>query len=255
MEWYDDGIVLSARKHGESSAIVNLLTREHGRHAGFVRGGASRSARGVYQPGNGVSARWSARLPEHLGTFKCELTGAVAANLMVDPLKLAGLSSACALIEVTLPEREPHRLLFDGLAVLFSAFDDPSWPSVYVKWEINLLQELGFGLDLSACAATGSKDGLTYVSPKSGRAVSDGAAEPYRDKLLVLPNFLMQPGTTGSAEEIHSGLKLTSYFLEHYVFEHHANGLPAARQRLIDRIRRKAGLEASAIKEGDPRDL
>ena len=106
MEWHDDGIVLSARKHGESSTIVNLLPREHGRHTGFVRGGAGRSARGIYQPGNGVSARWSARLPEHLGTFNCELTGAVAANLMADPLKLAGLSSACALIEMALPERE-----------------------------------------------------------------------------------------------------------------------------------------------------
>ena len=248
MEWHDDGIVLSARKHGESSTIVNLLTREHGRHTGFVRGGAGRSARGVYQPGNGVSARWSARLPEHLGTFQCELTGAVAANLMADPLKLAGLSSACALIEMALPEREPHRPVFDGLAVLLSAFDNPIWPSVYVKWELDLLQELGFGLDLSACAATGSNVGLTYVSPKSGRAVSAGAAEPYHDKLLVLPDFLLQPGTTGSAEEIHSGLKLTAYFLEHYVFEHHANGLPAARQRLIDRMRQEAGLKASAMK-------
>ncbi len=236
MDWQDDGIVLAARKHGENSAIVSLLTRQHGRHAGLVRGGSGRRARGLYQPGNLVAAHWKARLPEHLGTYRCEMTDAVAAGLLNEPAKLAGLSSACAVAEAALPERQSHQPVFDGLLVLLEALDGPSWPSVYVKWELGLLQELGFGLDLSRCAATGTVDDLVSVSPKSGRAVSRAAAAPYKDVLLPLPRFLLISGETGSPTEITEGLALTAYFFERHVFGHRRNGMPAARRRLAERL-------------------
>jgi len=239
MEWNDDGIVLSARKHGESSAIVTLLTRDHGRHAGLVRGGSGRRARGIYQPGNRLTARWSARLAEHLGTLGCELTESVAATLMSDPLKLAGLSAACAVAETSLPEREPHAPVFEGLAALLGAFHETGWPSAYVKWELGLLKELGFGLDLSACAATGVTEDLTYVSPKSARAVSTEAAEPYKKSLLVLPAFLLIAGAAGEPGEVADGLTLTGHFLERHVYGHQSHQLPPARQRLFERLKRQ----------------
>lgn len=237
MDWTDDGIVLSARKHGETSAIVALLTRAHGRHLGLVRGGAGKRARGVLQPGNRVEARWRARLADHLGTFICEMTEAVAAPLMKDRLRLAGLSAACAMAESVLPEREPHPAVYEALVALLAAIGGGGWPSAYVKWELGLLSELGFGLDLSACAATGANDQLAYVSPKSGRAVSLAAGEPYKDVLLVLPPFLLRAGAGGAPEEVAQGLKLTGYFLEKNVFRHLNRGLPAARIRLADRLR------------------
>lgn len=240
IDWTDDGIVLAARKHGETSAIVTLLTRGHGRHLGLVRGGAGRRARGVLQPGNRVHARWRARLGEHLGAFTCELTHAVAASLLKDRLRLAGLSAACAIAEATLPEREPHPKVYDDLAGLLAALPDADWPSAYVRWELALLADLGFGLDLSACAATGRNDQLAYVSPKSGRAVSLAAGEPYRQKLLELPAFVLSPGAVGGPEDIARGLKLTGYFLERNVFRHLDKGLPPARQRLAQRLRPEA---------------
>ncbi len=239
MDWTDDGIVLSARKHGETSSIVTLMTRDHGRHLGLVRGGTGKKARGVLQPGNRVEARWRARLAEHLGTYSCEMTEAFAAMVLRDPLKLAGLSSACAITEGALAEREPHRPVFDGLLALFRSLRQEGWPSAYVKWELGLLGEAGFALDLSACASTGQNDQLAYVSPKTGRAVSLAAAEPYKKKLLALPEFLLRPGATGTPEEVVEGLKLTGYFLEKNVFGHAKTGLPAARDRLMDRLRPK----------------
>ncbi len=179
MEWSDTAIVLSARPHGESAAIVNLLTREHGRHAGLIRGGAGRRTRGVLQPGNEVAATWRARLSEHLGTLVCELERARAAALMDDAPRLAGLRSACAIAEAGLPERDPHREVFDSTVDLLDAMaNTPGWRLDYVRWELRLLADLGFGLDLSACAATGVTDDLTYVSPRTGRAVSNEAAQP-----------------------------------------------------------------------------
>lgn len=237
MDWTDDGIVLSARKHGETSVIATLLTHHHGRHLGLVRGGAGKRARGLLQPGNRVQARWRARLPEHLGTFTCELTEPFAAKVLKDPLKLAGLSSACAMADGVLAEREPQQTVFDGLLAFLGAFEDGDWPSAYVKWELGLLGELGFGLDLTACAATGEKDNLIYVSPKSGRAVSLAAGEPYKGSLLPLPEFLLRPGAAGTPEDILLGLKLTGFFLERNVFRHTDRSLPAARKRLADRLR------------------
>jgi len=164
MQWSDDGIVLSARKHGESSAIVQLLTRGQGRHAGLVRGGAGRSKRGVLQPGNEVRATWRARLEDHLGSYTVEPVRARAAQVMDDPLRLAALSSACAVAEAALPERERHPAAYDGFLLLLNAIEqDEHWPHIYVRWELGLLGELGFGLDLAACAQTGEVDGLALT--------------------------------------------------------------------------------------------
>jgi len=237
MEWTDDGIVLSARRHGETSAIVTLMTRMRGTHAGLARGGAGKRGQGIYQPGNRVSARWRGRLAEHLGTLTCELTSAAAATLLDDPLRLAGLTSACAVCQKALPERQSHGPVYEGLDVLIGALGNgTSWGSAYVKWELGLLGELGYGLDLSCCAATGDTENLTYVSPKSGRAVSEAAAGPYKERLLPLPAFLLTEGAAGVPGDVADGLKLTGYFLDTHVFAPHGWELPPARKRLADRL-------------------
>lgn len=239
MEWQDTGIVLSARRHGEGSIILNLLTAAHGRHAGLVKGGASRRSRGIYEPGNFLSATWRARLPEHLGSYTAELVAGNAALLMDDPLKLAALTSALSLCDTGLPENHAYPAIYDGLLILIESLkeSEASWPTVYVKWELGLLGELGFGLDLSCCAATGVTDNLTYVSPKSARAVSEDAAAPYIDKLIPLPPFLLNPGTLASPDEVLQGLNLTAFFLERHVFPHKDHSLPDARRRLMERLR------------------
>ena len=243
MEWHDDGIVLTARKHGESSAIVTLLTREHGRHAGLVRGGMGRRKRGLFQPGNRVRATWRARLAEHLGSYTCEMTAAVAAPFMDDRLRLAGLSAICAVAEAALPERERYEPVYEGMGILLDVLDQNIWPIIYVKWEMGLLQELGFGLDLTCCAATGITENLTYVSPKSARAVSADAAEPFKHMLLRLPGFLIDTGQTASWPDIADGLRLTGFFLDRQVFAHTREcQAPAARGRLVDLIRNEASV-------------
>jgi len=240
MDWSDHAFVLSTRKHGETSAIVTLMTRERGVHAGLVRGGSGRAKRGDLQPGNLVSAHWRGRLPEHLGSYTCELIHAHGATLLDSPDPLAGLSAALAVSEGALPERESHRAVFDGLSVLLGALEGEDWPSVYVKWELGLLGELGFGLDLESCAATGSNDHLAYVSPKSGRAVSVAAAEPYLKSLLALPPFLLTSGVAGNPREIIDGLTLTGYFLDRHVFGHSGKGeAPPARHRLLERLQKQ----------------
>ena len=235
MDWSDDGIVLSARPHGESSAVVVLLTREHGRHAGLVRGAQGRKARGLYEPGNRVHATWRARLAEHLGGYSCELLGNTAAKLLDDPDRLAALSAAAAVCDKALPEREPHPAAYEGLLALIEALDGDHWAEAYVAWELALLADLGFGLDLTHCAAGGDNDQLAYVSPRSGRAVSLAAAEPYKDRLLALPGFLIGRGGGGSAE-VAQGLALTGYFLERQIFGPQERPLPPARQRLAERF-------------------
>ena len=238
MEWDDDAVVLSARKHGETSLIVNLLTLDHGRHAGLVRGGAGRRSRGVFQPGNLVRAQWRARLPDHLGTYSCELTRSVAADLLSNRLSLSGLSAVCSMTDSVLPEREPHQALYKGLLILLDSLENTQlWPTIYVRWELGLLQELGFSLDFSACASTGQTHDLTYVSPKSGRAVSEQAAAPYKDVLLPLPAFLLEPSQTASLAEVYQALKLTGYFLNRHAYAASSGQLPEARNRLMERIR------------------
>ncbi len=238
MDWRDDGFVLAARRHGESGLIVELLTLEHGRHAGLVRAGQSPRRRALLQPGNRVTASWRGRLPEHLGTFDCELVDAHAARFLDDPDRLAALSAASALLLAALPEREPHADVYAAFAGLLDAFDSaPDWPQAYVLWECGLLAALGFGLDLRRCAVTGAPDDLTHVSPRTGRAVSRAAAAPYRDKLLPLPGFLWRDVPADRAE-ITTGLALTEYFLLHHMLLPHGRGLPEARVRLAERMRR-----------------
>lgn len=235
MDWTDDGILLSLRRHGETGAVATLLTREHGRHAGLVHGGAGKVARAALQTGNRLLVTWKARLSEQLGSFTWELSGAFGSRWLDDPLRLAGLSAACAMAEVCLPEREPHQVTFDGLAAMIRALNDEDWPSLYVHWELGLLGELGFSLDLSCCAASGVTEGLSYVSPRSGRAVSRTAGVPYHDKLLALPAFLLD-ASVGDRRAVVEGLTLTGYFLERHVLSPQGKGLPAARSRLVDRL-------------------
>ncbi|MEO5373729.1 MAG: DNA repair protein RecO [Alphaproteobacteria bacterium] len=233
MEWTDEGIVLSARRHGERSAVVSLLTSQHGRHAGFARGVTAGSGRGLYLPGNRVHARWRARLDQHLGHYSCELLRADAAALLEDPGRLACLSAACAMVEASLPERQPHTAVHAGLSALLDALTSGTaeWESLYVRWEVGLLGALGYGLDLGECAVTGRNDGLVYVSPRTGRAVSASAGEPYHDRLLPLPRFLTSGGRATPAD-IAAGLRLTGHFLTTHV----TPVLPPARARLASRF-------------------
>ncbi len=239
MEWIDEGIVLSARPHGESAAIVTLLTAGHGRHAGLVPGGQGRAARPVLQPGNRVQAKWRARLVDHLGTFTLDLQAAQAALWLDSPEIVAIIASACAVTEASMPERQPMPGVYAGLAALLALRDADLFAPVYVKWETALLQALGYGLDLTQCAASGKAENLAFISPKTGRAVSRNAGEPYRDKLFPLPAFLLG-GAFWTQKDIFQGLEITGYFLSRHVFSHpHSRilvpcdgDLPQARQRL-----------------------
>ncbi|MGD9784919.1 MAG: DNA repair protein RecO [Hyphomicrobiaceae bacterium] len=233
MNWQDEGIILSVRPHGETAAVVELFTRAHGRHLGLVHGGRSRRNRPVLQIGNHVDASWKGRLPEHLGHMTLELRTGHAANAMEDKLALAGLTAMAALARL-LPERDPHPSLYEITQFVLSFLDDDTvWPALVVRWEVALLAELGYGLDLDACAASGSNDDLVYVSPKSGRAVSASAGEPYRDKLLSLPAFLLKGRRQGvTSADIIAGLRLTRFFLENRVLAPRDLPLPDARARL-----------------------
>lgn len=245
MEWSDSGFVLSARRHGEHALIVELLTREHGRHLGLVRGGQSPKLRALLQPGNEVAATWRGRLAEHLGTLACELRRAHAARLIDDPDRLAALAAAAALVAAMLPEREPHGDVFAAFAGLLGALDSaPDWPARYVEWECGLLAALGFGLDLSRCAATGTTQDLAYVSPRTGRAVSREAGRPYRDKLLILPEFLWRPAPA-DAGQIRQGLRLTEHFFVHHVLAPQGHSLPPARARFAQRLRQQGAAAAT----------
>jgi DNA repair protein RecO (recombination protein O) len=241
MRWSDEAIVLSARRHGESALLVHLLTRERGRHAGLVRGGQRPKARAPYQIGNRLTVTWSARLTEHLGTLQGELLTGYAAALIEAPPRLACLAAAAALADAALPEREPHPKAYAGLeSLLDSLARDEGWAASHVVWELALLAELGFGIDLARCAATGATADLVYVSPKSGCAVSAAAGEPYRRKLLALPPFLRldSNGAPPAAQDVLDGLALTGFFLERRVFDPQGRKLPAARSRFVDVVRR-----------------
>lgn len=244
VEWSESAIVLGTRPHGETGVVATLLTRSHGAHAGLVQAARGRNGSGAIQPGNRVAARWRARLSEHLGNFTVEAEANVAAQLMEMPLRLTALQSACGLISVSLPERQPHPGLYEATELLIEMLPGPAWDEAYVAWEMGLLKLLGFGLDLTRCAATGANaadlnDRLTHVSPRTGRAVSASAAEPWRDRLIPLPGFLIGQGAAHPAE-ILDGLALTGHFLERVAFAATHSPLPAARGRFVESYRRFA---------------
>ncbi len=233
MQWSDEAIILSVRPHAETAAVVELFTREHGRHLGLVHGGRSRKARPVLQPGNHVDVTWKARLVEHLGAVSVEARRGYGVEIMEDAAALTALT-ALASLGHEMPERDPHPNLFEITLFVLGFLDDPTvWPALYVRWEVALLDELGFGLDLAECAVTGLKTDLAYVSPKSGRAVSVGAGEAYKDRLLRLPPFLRGDTAGGvTAADIDAGLKLTGHFIERRLYAPRGDGLPDPRRRL-----------------------
>jgi len=238
MEWDDDAFVLSARVHGETGAIVDLLTAEHGRHAAHVAGGASRRMKPFLQAGARVIVHYRSRLSEQLGSASLEPVGEGPSSLFDDALALMGLTAAAAVAAGALPEREPHPGAFLGLEAFIAALAAvQDWPAVYVRFEAGLLQDLGFGLDLTRCAATGALDDLIYVSPRTGRAVSASAGEPYKDKLLPLPPFMLGAQAGLRAGDIDAGLNLTGHFLEQFVFGPLNRPLPPARVWIIDKLR------------------
>jgi DNA repair protein RecO (recombination protein O) len=238
-QWRDQGFVLSVRPHGEGGAVVSVLTENHGRHAGYVHGAQSSKKRAMLELGSLVSCEWASRVEGQLGTYTLEAEGGLPHGILDDALKLSALLSACALCDSALPEREGHPGLFHGLKTLIEMMNNDVWAAAYVYWEIAFLKELGFGMDLTRCAGGGDAGALAYVSPKSGRAVSYMAGEPYKDKLLELPAFLKPNGGPADEVEICKGLKMTGYFLEHWAFAHHTKGVPDPRLRFEERYNRK----------------
>ncbi|MCF6292462.1 MAG: DNA repair protein RecO [Robiginitomaculum sp.] len=237
MQWQADGYVLSVRRHGETSAIIEVLTREHGRRVGLVRGASGKRLRGLLQPGNLLQLTWRARLSEHLGMFAVEEMSSNVAPLLDDPLALAGLLGACSVLCLALPEGQQQQTIFDAFAVLIdNLLLSEIWPALFVRLEVGVLLELGYGLDLSKCAATGETVNLTHVSPRTGRAVSSQAAEPYLDKLLPLPAFLLNSAEPLAKDDIGNGLRLTAYFLERRLLWPVNKQLPEARGRMCERL-------------------
>lgn len=237
MEFEDDAFVLSARVHGETGAIVELLTARHGRYAGHLAGGASRKMKPFLQPGAQVQVEFRARTAEQLGSLKLEPVGEGPSALFDDSLALAGLSAAAGVAAGALPEREPHPgayLAFDALVAAFG--HDEIWPAVFVRFEAGLLDELGFGLDLSRCAATGVTDDLVYVSPKTGRAVSRAAGAPYATRMLTLPPFLLGGQAGLRSGDVGAGFALTGHFLEQFVFGPLNRPLPPGRVWLLEKL-------------------
>jgi DNA repair protein RecO (recombination protein O) len=240
MEWTDEGIVIGVRRHGEANAILELMTRDHGRHLGLVRGGAGTRMGPVLQPGNTLRATWRARLDEHLGHYAVEGLRLRAADVLGDAYALFGVTHLAALCRL-LPERDPHGDVHDALARILDRIGDRRATAIAVaRFELMLLAELGFGLDLDRCAVTGTSADLIYVSPKSGRAVSAEAGAPWHGRLLRLPAFLHDEASPGepSAEELAAGFALTGFFLTRHVLEPRAARLPEARDNFIAAVMR-----------------
>ena len=243
MEWRDEGILLWVRRHGESNVIVEALTADHGRHAGLVRGGASKSLTAILQPGAQLSLEWNARLAEHLGTYKVDLIRSRAGGILGNRDILAGLNAVSAILVQFLAERDPNPDVYRitlGLVDAMAA-QDPSWPVAYARWELELLQALGFGLDLSSCASTGQREDLVYVSPRSGRAVCRAAGAAFADRMLPLPGFLVGQGRPAIGD-VREALRMTGYFFQHWVCDaFDVKELPEPRARLL-RLMQKMSL-------------
>ncbi len=240
MEWRDTGLLLSVRPHGETSVIADVFTAEHGRHAGVIRGGISRKMKPMLQPGAQLSLTWTARLETHLGSFRAELEKSRAVDLMRGRLCLEAANAIFSLLSVCLPERENMPYLYARTCALLDHIEPETvWLADYVRWEAMLLNELGFGLDLTRCASTGTVEDLIYVSPKSGRAVSRTAGLPYADRMLKLPAFLRDTSATVDPRAIRHGLEMTAYFLETGVLASLGKQhLPVSRGRLADLVQR-----------------
>ena len=238
MDWREEGVLLAVRRHGESAAIIEVFTEGHGRHAGIVRGGASRKIAPILQPGAQLDVSWRARLEEHLGAFSVEPVKS-RAHLMSARDTLAALNAATAILSFALPEREPHPSLYaKTIALLDMIGEGEFWPVAYLRWEMAVLEDLGFGLDLSACAATGATDDLAFVSPKTGRAVSKAGAGDWADRLLPLSPALLGKGN-GSRSEVALGLRVTGHFLETGLAASLGDRpLPAARGRFASMLER-----------------
>ena len=235
MEWRDEGILLWVRRHGESNVIIDALTERHGRHAGLVRGGASQSMSATLQPGAQLSLEWKARLVEHLGVYKTDLIRSRAGAIMGNRVALAALNAVSALLVQFLPEREPNEEVYDSTLSLMDKLGtgDASWPERYAIWELELLQALGYGLDLGSCASTGQTEDLVYVSPRSGRAVCRSAGGPFADRMLPLPAFLLGRAQWTIAD-VREAIRMTGYFLENWVCKaFDVNEMPEARMRLM----------------------
>ncbi len=243
MEWRDDALIIGARRHGETSVILELMTRGHGRHLGLVRGGRSRRLRPILQPGNLVAAHWRARLEDHLGALTIEPLAARAAHLLDRAAALNGVASLCALLRL-LPERDPHAELFDMADAIAARLGDIHGLDVgavmMARFELALLGALGFGLDLNACALTGAQDDLAYVSPKSGRAVCRAAGAPWRDRLLPYPDFLRHESDAAAPGDVIAAFRLTGYFLTRDVLAPRGVALPASRDLYIGALLRAA---------------
>ncbi|MGD9740039.1 MAG: DNA repair protein RecO [Bauldia sp.] len=239
MQWTDEGIILATRRHGESSLILELMTAAHGRHLGLVRGGRSRRQQPFLQPGNSVDVQWRARLDEHLGNFAVEPIAERASRLMEGPTGIYGIQMLATLLRL-LPERDPHPALYAALGAILDALDGPmTGGELLVRFELAVLNELGFGLDLASCAATGSNEALAYVSPRTGRAVSEAAGAPYRTKLLRLPAFLTGDRSLRAAggADLRDAFALTGYFLDRHVHEPRGIEPSPARERFIALIK------------------
>ena len=243
MEWRDEGIVIGVRRHGESSTILEAMTRGHGRHLGLVRGGRSPRLQSALQPGNSLGLVWRARLDEHLGAYAVEPLALRAGRLIASGLALSGIVYLGSLLRL-LPERDPHESLFEALELIADRLDDPDLaPALVARFEAQVLAECGFALDLERCAATGVREDLIYVSPKSGRAVSAAAGAPYRERLLPLPGFL-RPGAAASAPtsaEIADAFRLTGFFLLRDLFAPRGQPLPDARRAFLAAARAAEG--------------
>jgi DNA repair protein RecO (recombination protein O) len=241
IEWRDEGAVLSVRMHGETSVIAEVFTASHGRFAGMVRGGTGRKLSSVLQPGGQVEVVWKARLEDHLGTFTVEPLRSRAAAAMADRQTLAGLGAVVSLLSLVLPEREAHPQFYLRTMALLDLLEDQEvWPFAYLQWEVSLLEELGFGLDLSRCAVTGLTEDLAYVSPRTGRAVSRGAAGEWVDRLLPLPPVLLGQGDAGAADIV-AALAVTGHFIEHrLLYGIGDRPVPMARSRLIAALLRQS---------------
>ncbi|WP_319531403.1 DNA repair protein RecO [uncultured Cohaesibacter sp.] len=245
MEWTDDAIILGTKRHGETSVLLEVMTRAHGRHMGLVRGGRSKRMQPVLQPGNGLMVTWRARLEGHVGQFTTELVTSRAASLMAKPLGTYGIQFLSELTRL-LPERDPHPYLYQALSVIVDELNEGDVAGeLLVRYELAMLEQLGFGLELDRCAATGISDNLVYVSPKSGRAVCAEAGRPYHDRMLPLPSFLRGEalGNRLTFTELADGFRLSAHFLDKYLYQPNQGHLPAIRDSFIKAVGKDLSLE------------